>query len=744
MIGRMSSIRRVVPMYRYVIVAVVATAASGFVVSGRTVASAQDPIRLPQDDAPPDATPTQVLEGSQSGRITNVVFSPDGASLAAGTDEACVFVWDTRTGKEKLCLTQVRDAGCSSLTLVGYSADGKSLVLVGRRSAFVVNASTGETLAKTTFRSGLIAGEMSPDCSCVAVSDSESGVHVLPVANLDRKKTLASLKADVEVIAFSPDSARVAVSFGDFYPDSVKVFDCKSGRAVWESESIGAPVKAVGFSHDAKVVLALESGGRLRFLDADTGKPLEFGRERVSRIEVGSGGASRIDTTKDGGIASLYFPARHIRTIVDLAEPRVIERSEGVGARDLQSGRGAVAVSRGDGFVVTTEDGKRADAFVRVYSPDRRTIVLEAPLPDGEVRGLTVAADGTKCAVTKEHAVLLVRLSVEQQRQAKQAEADRMVAQRKAAEEAKTKADEAALQRQMAEQKARQEEVRRRNLAPSWGRDADLNEAVERSGLTFSKFVRFGTSAVARKAEGDRFDRMEAEKDAAVHARGMSEKIFLWTAASFKCLDEDVPSDDPEVVKQIIFVDVPFRVDDLQPPLGPHVSVWDSAGSNGLWYLKTDRTLAPIDSGSALVAVERNNGVVYVPDTETSRLRICVAGPLEEIKNLVRNSKHYVVQFQVTEVGTKKTLHWGYYQRAAAPAFGWHTPAMRRKQLAKEAPDAGGGAEARDPPIYFLTNVFPDTPEVVVGSITRIEVARIDGEAREVLFSIEADAGGGR
>lgn len=463
-------------------------------------------------------------------------------------------------------------------------------------------------------------------------------------------------------------------------------------------------------------------------IEADSTQTIDSLREKDSAAEIQAGMDKAFAEWKEQTRRFMELPARTpFRDKVSASLQAEWDRAVEEVASAVKVKQTAIKEAFGG---LVADNGERFD----------RPIAARRQLVNQGCSSLEVAFDNATKRLAGKRIDFLRQISDAAEREAK-AEQDSKLAAQKAAEDAKKAAEEAALQKRIAEQNSRQEEIRLRNSMPAWGRGIDLDDFVKRSGLKFPAFVRFGTAAIAKKAEGDRFDRMEAEEEAKAHSQKLSAMTFLWTAGSFKCLDEDVPSDDPKVVKQILLVDLPFRVDDLQASLGPNVSVWDSVGSNSLWFLTKDQKLAPIDSGSALVAVRQNNGIVYLPDSATSQMRICVAGTLEDIKDLARNKKNYVVQFQVVELGTKKTLHWGYYQEAAARDFGWHAPAMRLSQVKK---DAAGGGDAGDPPVYFRTKSFPDTPELIVGSIKRIEVARVDGEARKVLFTIEAKEGGGR
>ena len=65
---------------------------------------------------------TNTLNG-HTGAVDSVAFSPDGKTLASGSDDSTIKLWDVATGKERTTLKgQINEVTC-----VAYSPDGKTL-----------------------------------------------------------------------------------------------------------------------------------------------------------------------------------------------------------------------------------------------------------------------------------------------------------------------------------------------------------------------------------------------------------------------------------------------------------------------------------------------------------------------------------------------------------------------------------------------------------------------------------------
>ncbi|MFE2284437.1 WD40 repeat domain-containing serine/threonine protein kinase [Streptomyces sp. NPDC059443] len=220
-------------------------------------------------DADPGG-PVARLAG-HTNEITSLAFGPDGKTLASGSDDHTVRLWDVATGRT---ITTYRGHTDNVMSLA-HSPDGKTLYSGG----------FDKTLRRWDLRTGkpmsLVAsynGEYDYVCSLAVSPDGEtlavgvgSRVELVAVSTGHSSATLTGHGGSLNDLAFSPDGKLVA-SVASEIGAKIWLWDVATGRLLktltGESKD---HFNAVMFSPDGKTVAG--AGPGVQLWDLATGKP---------------------------------------------------------------------------------------------------------------------------------------------------------------------------------------------------------------------------------------------------------------------------------------------------------------------------------------------------------------------------------------------------------------------------------------------------------------------------------------
>ena len=222
----------------------------------------------------------QILKGS-FGHVYGLTWSPDGQLLASSTADDSIRIWNTKTGDLRMTLRghtfgDIKQAMSGSFDFghsdwvrsLAWSPDGQILASGSRDTTIQLwDTASGRLYHTFSSHSDEVYGlAWSPDGQKLASGSGDATVRLWNVAAKKLQQTLTGHHSAVRSVAWSPDGRFLASGSTD---DTVRYWDFET-RNVGALEGHTNQVTSVSFSSNSRFLASKATDGTIRFWRTDT------------------------------------------------------------------------------------------------------------------------------------------------------------------------------------------------------------------------------------------------------------------------------------------------------------------------------------------------------------------------------------------------------------------------------------------------------------------------------------------
>lgn len=221
----------------------------------------------------------RLLTGQNLGFLS-VAYSPDGRTVASGSQNGRLWLWDATTGEHKHSL----EGHTQAIWSVVFSLDNGMLASGSDDNTIRLwDATTGRHLRTLEGHTDWVRTiAYSPDGDILASGSWDRTIRLWDATTGEHKQILKGPK-EITLVAYSPDGLTLASGSGD---QTIQLWDASTGKYKQTLEGYASWSGGVAYSLDGNTIAGASYDATIRLWDTTTGEHRQTleGHEEVSTI----------------------------------------------------------------------------------------------------------------------------------------------------------------------------------------------------------------------------------------------------------------------------------------------------------------------------------------------------------------------------------------------------------------------------------------------------------------------------
>ena len=199
--------------------------------------------------------------------VTSVAFCPDGKTIASGSLDKTIRLWEVESGKEILKLI----GHSKMVTSVAFCPEGKTIASGSHDTTIRLwEVASGKEIGKLTGHSSVVNSvAFSPDGKTIASGSGDNTIRLWEVSSGKEVGKLIGHSSEVNSVAFSPDGKTIVSGSSD---KTIRLWEVSSGKEVGKLTGHSNWVLSVAFSPDGKIIASGSGDKTIRLWEVSSGK----------------------------------------------------------------------------------------------------------------------------------------------------------------------------------------------------------------------------------------------------------------------------------------------------------------------------------------------------------------------------------------------------------------------------------------------------------------------------------------